>query len=96
MKPRTTILTALALVWPVALPCLAQAREGTTSDTRVVKEKITATIVDIDKAESSISFAGPNGWSYSRRVFDPTVLDQVKVGDKVDITWNIDLKASVE
>jgi hypothetical protein len=94
MKPRTTILTALALVWPVTLTCCAQVREA--SETRVVKEKVTATIVDIDKAESSISFAGPNGWSYSRQMVDPTVLDQVRVGDKVDITWNVHPKVLVE
>ena len=31
---------------------------------------------------------GPNGWKYSRRVVDPKVFDQVKVGDKVDIIWS--------
>jgi hypothetical protein len=61
-----------------------------------VDETITATIVDIDKAASSISFEGPQGWKYSRRVADPAVLDQVKVGDKVDITWNTDLKVALQ
>jgi hypothetical protein len=117
MKRRTTILIALALVWPVVLPCWAATHDnhvmvrlkppgepdvnttnysqGATRDTRVVEAKITATIVDIDKAVSMISFAGPNGWSYSQ-VFDRTVLDQVRVGDKVDIAWSTDLKVSVE
>jgi len=70
--------------------------KGTTSGTRVMERKMTATIVAIDKAASSISFEGPNGWKYSRRVVDPTVFDQVKVGDKVDITWNTDLTVLVE
>jgi hypothetical protein len=52
---------------------------------------MTATISALDKSASSISFAGPNGWNYSRRVVDPTVFDKVKVGDKVDITWNTDV-----
>jgi uncharacterized OB-fold protein len=29
-------------------------------------------------------------------VVDPAVFDQVKVGDRVDITWNTDLTVSVE
>jgi len=53
--------------------------------------KMTATVVALDKNASSISFEGVNGWKYSRRVVDPTVFDQVKVGDKVDITWNTEL-----
>ena len=57
---------------------------------------MTATIADIDKSASSITFVGPNGWKYSRRVVDPTVFNQVKVGDRVDITWNTDLTVSVE
>ena len=42
-----------------------------------------------------ISFAGSNGFKYSRRVVDPTVFDKVKVGDKVDITWNTDITVTV-
>ena len=57
---------------------------------------MTASIVGIDRNASSISFEGPNGWKYSRRVVDPTVFDQVKVGDKVDIIWNTDLTVSVQ
>ena len=49
---------------------------------------MTASITTIDRAASSIYFEGTNGWKYSRRVVDPAVFDQVKVGDKVDITWN--------
>ncbi len=57
---------------------------------------MTATIADIDKSTSSMTFVGPNGWKYSRRVVDPKVFDQVKVGDRVDITWSTDLTVSVE
>ena len=57
---------------------------------------MTATISELDKGTSSITVVGPNGWKYSRRVVDPTVFDQVKVGDKVDITWNTDLTISVQ
>jgi uncharacterized OB-fold protein len=67
-----------------------------TAGSHVMVRKMTAQIVGIDKAASSISFEGANGWKYSRHVVDPTVFDQVKVGDKVDITWNTDLTVSVE
>ena len=66
------------------------------SGTAVMVRRMTASIVDIDKSASSISFEGPNGWKYSRRVVDPTVFDQVKVGDKVDIIWSTDLTVAVE
>jgi hypothetical protein len=65
------------------------------SRTQVMVRRMTASIVAIDKGASSISFEGPNGWKYSRRVVDPIVFDQVKVGDKVDITWSTDLTLSV-
>jgi hypothetical protein len=70
--------------------------KGTNSGTRVGVRMLSATIVAMDKAASSISFEAPNGWKYSRRVVDPTVFDQFKVGDKVNITWNTDLTILVE
>jgi len=57
---------------------------------------MTATIDAIDKNPPSITFVGPNGWKYSRHIVDPTVLDKVKVGDKVDITWNTDVTVAVQ
>jgi hypothetical protein len=61
-----------------------------------IERTMTASIAAIDKSASSITFVGPNGWKYSRRVVDPKVLDQVKVGDQVDITWNTDVTITVE
>ena len=72
------------------------AARGQTSGTQAMVRTMTASIVAIDKSASSISFEGPNGWKYSRRVVDPTVFDKVKVGDQVDITWNTDLTVSVQ
>jgi len=43
-----------------------------------------------------MTFVGPNAWKYSRRVVDPTVFDQVKVGDKVDITWSTEVNFAVQ
>jgi hypothetical protein len=71
-------------------------QEARPGDTAVVQRTMTATISALDKSASSISFAGPNGWNYSRRVVDPTVFDKVKVGDKVDITWNTDVTVATQ
>ena len=48
---------------------------------------ITATITAIDMKVPSITVVGPNNWKYSSRVQDINALKQVKVGDKLDITW---------
>jgi hypothetical protein len=61
----------------------------------VMERTMTATIATIDKTASSITFVGPNEWKYSRHVVDPKVFDQVKVGDRVDITWNADVTVAV-
>jgi hypothetical protein len=72
------------------------AAKSATSGTQTVVRRMTANIVEIDRNASSISFEGPNGWKYSRRVVDPAVFAQVNVGDKVDIIWNTDLTVSVQ
>jgi hypothetical protein len=60
------------------------ARPGGTSASQ---QTITATIDAIDLKVPSISFKGPREWSYSTKVQDVNALKQVKVGDRVDITW---------
>ena len=66
-----------------------------TSGAKATVRRMTASLVAIDKGTSSVTFEGPNGWKYSRRVADATVFDKIKVGDKVDIIWNTDLTVSV-
>ena len=61
-----------------------------------MQKTMTVTVDAIDKNASSMTFSGPNGWKYSRRVVDPTVFDKVKVGDQVDITWNTDITVAVQ
>ena len=65
---------------------------GTASAQRT----ITATITAIDPNVPSISLTGPNKWSYSTKVADKEALKQVKVGDKLDITWTEAVLLSVE
>ena len=62
----------------------AGAKPGATV---AAQRTMTAAIEAIDPKVPSITFTGPKGWKYSRRVLDKNVLKQVKVGDQVDFTW---------
>ena len=64
-------------------PGAGPKRAGTVAKQRTM----TATVEAIDPNVPSITFKGPKGWKYSRRVLDKEVLKQVKVGDQVDFTW---------
>jgi len=55
--------------------------------TAAKQRTITATITALDPKVPSITLSGPNNWTYSARIEDKKVLTQVKVGDKVDLTW---------
>ena len=70
------------------------AAEGVTpggaakpAGTAAKQRTITATITALDPKVPSITLSGPNNWTYSARIEDKKVLEQVKVGDKVDMTW---------
>ena len=64
--------------------------------TASVQRAITATITAIDPSVPSISLSGPNNWKYSSKVADKDALKQLKVGDKLDITWTEAVLLSVE
>lgn len=70
-----------------------QSHPGGTAATQ---RTITATITAIDRKVPSITFTGPNGWTYSSKVADKTALEAVKVGDKVDIVWTEALLVSLD
>jgi len=70
------------------------AAEGVTpggaakpAGTAAKQRTITATITALDPKVPSITLSGPNKWTYSARIEDKKVLEQVKLGDKVDLTW---------
>ena len=69
------------------------AKPGATA---AEQRTITATITQLDQKVPSITFTGPNGWSYSSRVEDKKALAKVKVGDKVDITWTAAALVSID
>ena len=60
---------------------------GKPGGTAAKQRTITATITAIDPNVPSITLSGPNNWTYSSRVADKAALKQVKVGDRLDITW---------
>jgi hypothetical protein len=64
--------------------------------TAAAQRTITATITAIDPAIPSISLSGPNNWKYTSRVADKAALKQVKVGDRLAITWTESVLLSVE
>jgi hypothetical protein len=76
-----------------ALTGTAGKKPGGTGATQ---RTITATITQLDPKIPSITFTGPNGWKYSSKVEDKEAIKQVKVGDKVDITWTEAMLVSVE
>jgi hypothetical protein len=61
-----------------------------------VQRTITATITAIDPNIPSITLSGPNNWTHSSRVADKAALKQVKVGDRLDITWTEAVLISAE
>jgi hypothetical protein len=64
--------------------------------TVAAQRTMTATVDAIDPKVPSITFTGPNGWKYSRRVMDKKALSQVKVGDQVDFTWTEAVTISID
>jgi hypothetical protein len=84
-KPVNTAEAALT-------PTAGDKPAGTLAAQRTMTAKIEA----IDSKVPSITFTGPNGWKYSRRVLDENALKQVKVGDQVDFTWTEAIQLTVE
>jgi hypothetical protein len=57
---------------------------------------ITATVTDLDRKAQEITLKGPKGRSVVVAVNDPTVLDKVKKGDLVEITYTEALAIAVD
>jgi hypothetical protein len=74
---------------------ITPSTEGAAA-TAAHQRTITATITAIDMKVPSITFSGPNGWTYSSKVEDKEALGKVKVGDRVDITWTDAMILSLE
>jgi hypothetical protein len=64
--------------------------------TAASQRTITATITAIDPKVPSLTLSGPNNWSYSGRIEDKNVLNQIKVGDRLDVTWTEAVMVSID
>lgn len=66
---------------------------GTTGDGALpsgavaAQQTITATVEAIDMNIPSITLKGPREFRYATKVQDKNALEQLKVGDRLDITW---------
>lgn len=67
-----------------------------TAGTAARQRTITATVESIDASVPSVTVTGPNGWVYSARIQDKSILDTLKVGDKFDFTWTEAMLVSIE
>jgi len=68
------------------------ARPGGT----IAKQRtVTVTVTAIDPAVPTMTVKGPNGWTYTSKVNDKKALAKVKVGDRLDVTWNDAILISV-
>ena len=66
------------------------------SATVTAQRSVTATITAIDPAVPSITLSGPDKKIYSTRVADREALKQVKVGDRLDITFQAAVLVSAD
>ena len=75
---------------------LVKGTSGAPAAAAGTQRTITVTVTAIDPATSSVTVNGPNGYTYSRRVVDKKAFAQLKVGDKLDMTWTQAVLLAVE
>ena len=78
MKPGTTMLTAFAVVLPLALPSWAQVKELPTQTIT-----ISGTIETIDQAKRAMNIKTADGKFVAVNVPETVTRFQFKVGDKI-------------
>jgi Cu/Ag efflux protein CusF len=72
---------------PPAMTESVTPREGKPGATAARQETVTVTVQEIDRAVPSVTVKTADGRVLSFRIQDPKRLDNVNVGDKVDITY---------
>jgi hypothetical protein len=80
---------------PTTTPAAGSLPGGTLASQRVV----TVTLTGWDATNRVVSFKGPNGASYTRGLLDstdPNILSGLRVGDRVDVTWTVATRFSVQ
>ena len=79
-----------------ATASVAAGASARPSGTVTAQRSITATITAIDPKVPSITLTGPDKRTYTHTVADREALKQVKVGDRLDITFNAAVLISAE
>jgi len=69
---------------------------GQPAGTLAAQRTVTVTVAAKDEKEKSVTVTGPNGYKYSRRMADKKAFDQLKVGDRLDMTWTNALLISAD
>jgi hypothetical protein len=73
---------------------------GALPGATVAKQRVsTVTITGWDPATRTVTYTGPKGTSYTRRLLettDPRIMTGLKVGDRVDVTWTEATRISVQ
>jgi hypothetical protein len=80
---------------PTTTPAAGKNPGGTLATQRTA----TVTLTGWDAANKVVSFNGPNGASYTRGLMDstdPAILSGLKVGERVDVTWTVATRFSVQ
>ena len=75
---------------------LTRSEGKTPAGTAATQRTITVTVTAMNPKTSSVTVNGPNGYAYSRRVADKKTFAQLKVGDRLDMTWTDALLISVD
>jgi DNA-binding beta-propeller fold protein YncE len=76
---------------------VATAKPGEMPGGIAVKRiRVTAKISAIDAAKSTVTLTGPRGNAFPVKVKDPARLEQLKVGDDVDVTYTEALAIAVK
>ena len=87
-----------AAVDRVIEPATTPAGGALPGATRSRQRVATVTLTDWDPATRMVTFTGPKGGTYTRHVattLDPKVVEGLKVGDRVDVTWTEALSLQV-
>ena len=80
-------------------PTIAATPGALPGATRTKQRVATVTITGWDPVNKVVTFTGPNGTAYSRRLLDttdPKIVEGLKVGDRVDVTRTEAVTVSVQ
>jgi Cu/Ag efflux protein CusF len=75
---------------------MTRSTGATPGGTLAVQDRMTVTVKAIDPAVPSVTVTTPDGRTVTRRVEDTKNIENLKVGDQIDITYTLALLASIE